>query len=157
LFCRRVTVSTLPISDITELCASVRELFDAESCVCAVVESGAEHLEFVAGDGAGVDALVGQRLRVGEGITGYIAQAGVPVEVHPVRDDERRLPGFPANVDYVPEVLLGVPLSDESGRVVGVLSVLDPADEVVAEARAAGGGMLPALTIVAAELALMLG
>src|SRR5262245_52702525 len=115
-----VAASDLPIADITELCASVRELFDAKACVCAVVDDKEERLEFIAGDGAGIGLLVGQRLRVGEGITGYVAQAGVPVEVPQVRRDDRWTPGLPVHSEYVPDGLLGVPVTDDCGRVVGV-------------------------------------
>src|SRR5262245_61393525 len=151
-----VAASDLPIADITELCACVRELFDAKACVCAVVDETDERLEFNAGDGAGVSSLVGQRLLVGEGISGYVAQAGVPVEVPQVRSDDRWASGLLVHDEYVPDGLLGVPVTDECGRVVGVLNVLDPSPEVAAEAQCAVGGALPALAVVAAELAVLL-
>jgi signal transduction protein with GAF and PtsI domain len=151
-----VPAADLPIAALTELCASVRDLFDAKACVCAVVDDATECLEFVAGDGAGVGLLVGQRLRVGEGIAGYVAQAGVPVEVACVREDDRWAAGLPVHAEYVPDSLLGVPLTDERGRVVGVLNVLDPSPEVAAEARSAVGGALPAVAVVAAELAALI-
>ena len=151
-----MTATDLPLPVLTELCASVRDLFDAKACVCAVVDDEGEGLEFVAGDGAGVGLLIGQQLRVGEGIAGYVAQAGVPVEVPDVRRDDRWAAGLPVHVEYVPDGLLGVPVTDESGRVVGVLQVLDPSPEVAAEARSAVGGVLPVLAVVAAELAALL-
>src|SRR5262249_12677244 len=147
-----VAVSDLPIANITELCACVRELFDAKACVCAVVDDKEERLEFIAADGAGVGRPVGQRVLGGEGITGFVAQTGVPVEVPHVRDDDRWTPGLPAHTEYVPDGLLGVPITDECGRVIGVLNVLDPSPEVAAEAQCAVGGALPALAVVAAEL-----
>jgi signal transduction protein with GAF and PtsI domain len=152
-----VTPTDLPLPVLTELCASVRELFDARACVCAVVDEGKDCLEFVAGDGAGVHLLLGQRLPVGEGIAGYVAQAGVPVDVACVREDDRWAARLPVHAEYVPDALLGVPLTDERGRVVGVLNVLDPSPEVAAEARSAVGGPLPALAVVAAEVAALLG
>jgi len=152
-----VTATDLPLPVLTELCASVRELFDAKACVCAVVDEGEDCLEFVAGDGAGVGLLLGQRLRVGEGIAGYVAQAGVPVEVARVREDERWAAWLPVHAEYVPDALLGAPVTDERGRVVGVLNVLDPSPEVAAEARLAVGGALPALAVVAAELLALIG
>src|SRR5690242_20902648 len=130
-----VPATDLPLASLTELCASVRDLFDAKACVCAVVDDTQGCLEFVAGDGAGVDLLVGQRLRIGEGIAGYVAQAGVPVEVSEVRSDDRFAAGLPVQAEYLPDGLLGVPVTDEHGRVVGVLEVLDPSPEVAAEAR----------------------
>jgi signal transduction protein with GAF and PtsI domain len=152
-----VPAEDLPIAHLTELCASIRELFDAKACVCAVVDHAAGRLEFVAGDGAGVGLLMGQRLLVGEGIAGYVAQAGVPVEVPRVREDDRWQAGLPVHAEYVPEGLLGVPVTGADGRVVGVLQVLDPSPDVAAEAQSAVGGPLPALAVVAAELAQLLG
>lgn len=151
-----MTATTLPIRDLTELCACVRELLDAKACVCAVVDADEGRLEFVAGEGAGVDRLVGQVLQVGEGITGYVALAGVPVEVPEVRTDERLAAGLGEHVGYVPDRMIAVPLADEAGQVIGVLNVLDPSTDATDEATAAVGGALPALAVVAGELAPLL-
>jgi signal transduction protein with GAF and PtsI domain len=144
-----------PHRKLAEACASVRDVFDAKGCVCAVVEDG--HLEFVAGDGEGSDWMVGVRMRVGEGITGYVAQAGVPVEVLDVRSDDRFAAHLAVDRPYTPQVMLGAPLYDESGAVVGVLTVLDPSADVAADATAAIGGVLPVLAVVAGDVATLVG
>jgi signal transduction protein with GAF and PtsI domain len=140
-----------PRRQLAEACASVRDVFDAKGCVCAVVDG--EHLEFVAGDGQGSDWMVGVRMRVGEGISGYVAQAGVPVEVPDVRGDDRFAAHLAVDRGYTPEVMLGAPLVDEHGAVVGVLNVLDPSAVVAAGATATVGGVLPVLAVVAGDVA----
>jgi signal transduction protein with GAF and PtsI domain len=144
-----------PHRQLAEACASVRDVFDAKGCVCAVLEDG--HLEIVAGDGEGSDWMIGVRMRVGEGITGYVAQAGVPVEVPDVRSDDRFAAHLVADRPYTPRVMLGAPLVDDSGAVVGVLTVLDPSPDVAAEATAVIGGVLPVLAVVAGDVATLVG
>jgi signal transduction protein with GAF and PtsI domain len=141
---------------LTEACASVRDVFDAKACVCAIVDESGDHLEFVAGDGLGVDRLLGQRLRVGEGIAGYVAQSGMPVEVPQVSSDDRFAGWLPVHEEYVPEALIGAPLLDHDGRVIGVLHVLDPSADVAAGAHHTVGAFLPVLAVVAAEVAELL-
>jgi signal transduction protein with GAF and PtsI domain len=142
-----------PHRRLAEACASVRDVFDAQACVCAVVEEG--HLEFVAGDGEGSDWMIGVRMRVGEGITGYVAQAGVLLEVPDVRGDDRFAAHLTVDRPYTPRAMLAAPLVDEAGTVVGVLNVLDPSADVAADATATIGGVLPVLAVVAGEVAML--
>ncbi|QIG43780.1 GAF domain-containing protein [Nocardioides anomalus] len=141
--------------ELDEVCAAVRDVFAARACVCGLVRG--DVVEFVAGDGQGAERLKGTRLRVGQGIAGYVAQAGVAVEVHDVPTDERFASHLPVHEEYVPATLIGAPLFDDHGAVRGVLHVLDPACEVLDELRDAVGSPLPVLRVVADELARMAG
>lgn len=152
-----VTAALLSHRDLDEACASVRDLFDARTCTVAVVDVSGESLEFVAGDGAGADQMVGVRLRVGEGIAGYVAQAGVSIEVRDLPHDERWVGAFAVSEEFVPQLLLSVPLTSEDGRVTGVLQVHDPSPEVAAEVSATVGGLEPVLALVAAQVAGLVG
>jgi signal transduction protein with GAF and PtsI domain len=136
---------------LDEVCAAVRDVFAARSCVCGLVRDDA--VEFVAGDGDGAERLKGTRLDLGRGIAGYVAQTGIAVEVHDVPTDERFASHLPVHEEYVPATLLGAPLLDDDGAVRGVLHVLDPACAVLDEMREAVGSALPVLRVVAAELA----
>ena len=147
----------MPDARLDEVCASVRDLFDARACIVAVVDESGEHLEFVAGDGAGANQMVGVRLRVGEGIAGYVAQAGVPIEVRDLPRDERWVGAFSVSEEFVPQLLLSVPLTSEDGRVTGVLQVHDPSPEVTAEVSTTVGGLEPVLLLVAAQVAGLIG
>jgi signal transduction protein with GAF and PtsI domain len=152
-----VTAALLTHRDLIEAAASVRELFDSRTCVVAVVDVEGEHLEFVAGDGAGAHQMIGVRLKVGEGIAGYVAQAGVPVEVRDLPRDERWVGAFSVSDEFVPDLLLAVPLVSADGRVIGVLQVLDPSPQVAAEVAATVGGLEPVLALVAAQVAGLVG
>jgi signal transduction protein with GAF and PtsI domain len=142
----------MPIAALDEACASVRDVFDARTCLCGVLGADGE-LEFVAGDGHGASVLVGTRLRDGEGIAGFVAQAGIPVEVEQVRDDERFAARLGVPEEFVPTRLLGAPLIGPDERVLGVLNVLDPSPVVVAEITAASGGVVSVLALLAADVA----
>jgi GAF domain-containing protein len=147
-------MTAAPLLQLSEVCSSIQDLFDAKACLCAVV--GDEDVEFVAGSGADAAHWMGRRLRVGEGITGYVAQSGVAVEIADVVSDDRFAKHLHVQGHYLPQALIGAPLLHDDGRVVGVLQVLDPASDVAAEAHAVAGGVLPVLALVAAEIAPLL-
>jgi signal transduction protein with GAF and PtsI domain len=138
---------------LTELCAAIREVFGARACCLAVVDHDGGEVEFVAGDGPGSAAMLGVRLPVGSGIAGYVAQTGTPVEIPEVQHDERFLGRFSVAPQDVPSVLLAMPVRSATGAVVGVLQVGDPAPDVLAGAQQTVGSVVPALEVVAAEVA----
>jgi signal transduction protein with GAF and PtsI domain len=111
----------------------------------------------MAGDGAGADQMIGVRLRVGEGIAGYVAQTGLPIEVRDLPSDERWVGAFAVTAENVPDLLLGVPLTGPDGRVIGVLQVLDPSPEVSAQITTAVGAVQPVLALMALEMSELIG
>lgn len=141
---------------VSELCAHVRELFGAHGCVCARLLQGGD-LEFVAGAGPSWGPMLGTRLAAGTGLTGYVARTGMPLEVvdvpHDVRFASDQTRAAQVSSGYVPTWFLGVPLLDGGDDVVGVLSVVDPDPDIVRELTAGAGSALPALVIVASEVA----
>jgi len=106
--------------------SSVRLLFTAAACSCALVEADEGSLRFVAADGAGAAEILGVSLPVGTGIAGWAVMSGQPIVVADVRDDPRFARDVAASTNYVPETILAAPLTDEAGTVLGVIEVLDP-------------------------------
>lgn len=141
-------------NQLAEACASVRDLFDAQACICAVVVG--DQLSFAGGDGRGVDSLVGSRLPIGEGIAGFVAQTGLALEVPDTLVDGRLATHVPILRHYVPRAVISAPLLDTGGEVLGTLHVLDPSPDVVAEAVEAVGGVLSLLRLVASDVAELL-
>lgn len=65
------------------------------------------------------------RVKLGQGVAGFVAQSGERVNM-PAADDERRFnPEIDRLTGYKTKTLLAVPLKDHEGRVFGVLQVLN--------------------------------
>ncbi len=93
------------------------------SSLMLLVENGSE-LAFEVVAGAVSQQLVGRRLKVGEGISGWVAQSGEVALVNDVQQDPRFCSGLDSSTGFRTESLLAVPLQFQ-GRLLGVLSVVN--------------------------------
>src|SRR3954452_5396980 len=107
----------------------LRHLFEAAACSISLVDDEGAELIFVAADGAGAAAIVGQALPVGRGIAGWAAMSGQPIAVSDAQADPRHARDVAESTAYVPRAILAAPLMGADGNVLGVLSVLDPVVE----------------------------
>jgi signal transduction protein with GAF and PtsI domain len=113
-------------SHLSSSVASIRSLFSAAACSCALVEPDGASLRFVAAEGAGAQAIVGVVLPIGRGIAGWAVMSGQPILVADAQQDARFARDIAEATSYIPQTILAAPLVDESGEVAGVLEVLDP-------------------------------
>ena len=74
--------------------------------------------------GTAADRLKGERIKVCEGIAGWIARTGLPYVSHEVVNDPLWSREFGKKTGYAPQDILGVPLKTEKG-VIGVIEVLN--------------------------------
>lgn len=125
-------------AELVAACSDIRGLYGAAACSIARVTPEGDALHFVASEGAGATEIVGVRMTVDRGIAGFVALSGQPIAVGDVTQDARFARDVAESTDYVPAALLAVPLVDEAGDVIGVLSVLDPARDSSQEAHLAG-------------------
>ena len=72
--------------------------------------------------------LVGQRLRAGEGIAGWVAQQGETLLIPDVAIDERFSPRMDAKTRFATRSILAVPLRTGE-QVIGVIEVINALDE----------------------------
>jgi GAF domain-containing protein len=112
--------------ELARATASVRQLFDAAGCSVALIDPAGASLTFRAADGEGAGAIVGVSLPLSRGIVGWVALTGQGIAVGDVTRDSRFAGDVAEMTNYVPDVILAVPLESESRGVVGVLEVLDP-------------------------------
>lgn len=112
--------------ELTRAVGSVRQLFDAAACSVALVEPDGGSLRFVAAAGAGAEAIVGVTLPLGRGIVGWVVMAGQGIAIDDANRDSRFARDVAQATEYVPQVILAVPLVDPQEGVVGVIEVLDP-------------------------------
>jgi signal transduction protein with GAF and PtsI domain len=131
---------------------NTRALFSAAACSCALVEPDDETLRFVAADGIGAAEIVGVTLPAGTGIAGWVMMSGQPIMVADVGADSRFARDVALRTHYLPRTIIAAPLTDESGAVLGVLEVLDPATR-----EADSGRDLDLMGVVAAFTASIVG
>lgn len=75
------------------------------------------------------DVLNGWRLEPGQGLAGWVAHHGEPLNVHDTRIDFRHFKGVDSQTGYEIRSILGVPLISK-GKPIGVIQVVDTAPNV---------------------------
>ncbi|CAN5510534.1 hypothetical protein BH23ACT3_BH23ACT3_22120 [soil metagenome] len=133
------------VGQASAACATARVAFGAAAVSIAALRD--EQLHYVAAAGEGAETIVGPTLPTTRGLAGYVAMSGQSLAVDRPTDDPRFARDVAERTGFVPTTMLIVPVHDERGDLVGVLSVLDrtlaSADALVlASSFAAQFGML---------------
>ena len=97
------------------------EVMDMDSCSIYLLDEAGEYLVLEATTGLAPEAVGRARLRLGEGLTGWAAQAGEPVGVADAARDPR-FKHLPETKETIFQSLLAVPLINQ-GRVIGAVNV----------------------------------
>lgn len=121
---------------LTAVCATAKGVFGAAACSVAELDEDEGLLRYRASAGEGADAVVGLTLPVDRGLGGFVALSGMALSVEEVQADPRFAADVAEQTGYVPTAILAVPLVDDGGVVLGVLSILDRDEDAVAAARA---------------------
>jgi GAF domain-containing protein len=124
--------SILDLRQLLELIAEqARALIDVDSCVITLLNPETGVLTPVIALHDWADQVLGVTLKLGEGITGQVAQTGVGEVVNHAEQDSRALtvPGTPV----LPEALLASPLRCK-GRVIGVMTLSRLGERLFSEA-----------------------
>ena len=114
--------------DITEVLSSamgfVEELMDAEASSIFEVDDATNELFFRVVRGEGAYKAKEIRLKMGEGVVGWVANSGEPAIVPDTQKDER----FSSKVDSITgfktKSIIALPIKNK-GRLIGVLEVLN--------------------------------
>jgi len=138
--------STLEAEHLMRLViAKTTEAMETEVCTIYLLDEGGDHLVLTATNGLSQRAVGRTRLRIGDGVTGWVARARAPLTV----PDVRREPRF-AWLEGVDEErfvsMCSVPMVS-SGRLVGVLNVQSERE------RHFGGPEVAFLAAIAAQVA----
>ena len=108
----------LDLSGLLELILDrVKNLFDVERCAVLLCEDRTGTLNMLKAVGYSDDVSRGFSIRIGEGISGWVASSGMPAFVEDVSTDARYVPGVDGAVSEV-----AVPLK-RNNTVVGVLDI----------------------------------
>ena len=111
---------------LKRIVSAAMQLMEAEGSSLMLLVEGTGELSFEVMDGEVSQQLVGQRIQVSEGISGWVAQTGEPALVNDVQNDPRFAGRTDSSTGFRTESLLCVPLQYQ-GRTLGVLTVVNKA------------------------------
>ncbi|RLL69326.1 GAF domain-containing protein [Streptomyces sp. Z26] len=124
--------ATRPGSAERELLQSVvetaRAIFGAAASSVLLHDEAAGELVFQAVSGEGEEFLVGSRFPAGRGLAGWVLVSGEPMVADDLREQGMFAKDVAEDTGYVPDALMAAPLAHHD-RVLGVLEVLDPAEQ----------------------------
>ena len=107
--------------------AAVEHFIEVETSSIFELDAKAGELFFCCARGRWAEKIAQQRLRVGEGIAGWVAQTEKSLIVADVHQDPRFMASFDAVTGFTTRSILCVPLRAK-GRLVGVLELLNKTD-----------------------------
>lgn len=110
---------------IALIMAGCSELLDAERSTLFLLSDDGQHLWSKFAQGDEVKEI---RMRAGEGIAGWVAQTGRPVNVKDVYKDRRFDPDWDRRNGYRTRSMLCQPIRNRDGDIVGVAQVLNKRD-----------------------------
>jgi diguanylate cyclase (GGDEF)-like protein len=114
--------------DLNEILAAImkktKEMTNAESWSVFLVDEETGDIVFEKTDNKNVSKVKKYRLKMGEGIAGWVAQEGIPVIVPDVSRDERFGSKFDKEVHFKTRSLMCAPIKSRD-RVIGVLEIVN--------------------------------
>jgi phosphoserine phosphatase RsbU/P len=122
--------STIRKQDLLiKIMETTSRIMNAEASSVILVDRAKEELFFDLALGAKGDEVREIRLKIGEGIAGWVAQTGQSVKIDDTAQDERWSSKVAKRVDYPTRNMLCVPLVSK-GAIIGVLQVLNKREGV---------------------------
>ncbi len=121
----RAVVSSLDSNQIlARIMEEVIARLDTEAAALLLLDSVRQELKFAAVAGPKSAGLKGVRLKVGQGVVGWVAQHNQPLLVPDVARDERFYKGLDRKTATITRSILCVPLRVR-GRLIGVMEVIN--------------------------------
>lgn len=121
--------STIQKQDLlAKIMETSSRIMNAEASSVILVDEAKGELFFDLALGEKGDEVREIRLKIGEGIAGWVAQTGQPVKIDDAAQDERWSSKVAKRVDYPTRNMLCVPLVSK-GKIIGVLQVLNKRDD----------------------------
>lgn len=121
----KILTSSMELNQIlVAIMKKTKEMTNAEAWSVLLVDEETGELVFEKTDGKKKPKIEKYRLKLGEGIAGWVAQEGVPVIVPDVSRDERFSSKVDRQTHFRTKSLMCVPIKSK-GRVIGVLEVVN--------------------------------
>jgi adenylate cyclase len=125
-----VALALTSVRDIKQLLAGIldksKEVMHAEAGSVLLLDKAAGELHFEVAQGSSISTRVLKPLTVklGQGISGYVAQTGNPVRVIDAYKDDRFDPSYDLHTGFKTRSMLAVPIT-LNGEIIGVLEVIN--------------------------------
>ncbi|MFQ5962424.1 MAG: GAF domain-containing protein [Candidatus Methylomirabilales bacterium] len=117
--------STLDVNQVLRLIMErIHDLMGVEASSLLLKDEQTDELVFRVALGEYSAAVVGRRLKVGQGIAGWVFEHGSPLVVPDVREDSRFYQGVDYDTGFTTKSVLCVPLSPRE-KVIGVIQILN--------------------------------
>lgn len=118
--------STLDLSRVLTLITDhlILQLNAAAASIALRDRQDEDYLTFVAASGGGAQFMLGQRLKLGQGVMGWVGQQAEPVLVPDVSADTRFFKEFDQQGDFITRSILAVPLQSQQ-QTIGVLALFN--------------------------------
>lgn len=124
----QMVAGTLDISEVLKRSLELeKEVVDAETGSILLLDPTGEYLEFAVALGDAGNILKNHRIRIGEGISGYVAKHKNPLLIRDVRQDKRFNSYFDSKTGFQTRSVLCVPIQTED-RLIGVAQVINRSD-----------------------------
>lgn len=121
----KALTSSLELSDIlTKIMKKVKEMTKAEAWSVLLVDQESGELVFEKTDAKKTNKIQKIRLKMGEGIAGWVAQEGIPVVVPDVSKDERFVGKIDKAIHFKTKSLMCVPIKIND-QVLGVIELVN--------------------------------
>ncbi|MGB0678063.1 MAG: GAF domain-containing protein [Polyangiales bacterium] len=115
--------STLGLNELLQLLVSrISRVMDAERTTLYLVDESQDELWSKIAQG---DRLTEIRLRIGDGVAGWVAMTGKALNIDRAYEDPRFNPSWDQRFGYQTRTILCVPMKNQHGRIVGVVQVLN--------------------------------
>ena len=125
--------SILEPSKVIELVMEkIRQLIPSEAWSLLMVDEEKQELVFKAALGAKGQDLSSYRLKLGEGVAGWVAEKGKPTIVNDTSRDRRFTPRYDEWTQFATRSILCAPLISR-GRTIGVLEIINKRDGEVTQ------------------------
>lgn len=109
---------------LTLITARSTQLLDVAATSVLLRDDLTQEVWFAAASGEGSEAVLGVRMKLGQGLAGWVAAAGQPVMVPDVREDDRFFPDVDKESGFTTQSILCVPLQTK-GRTIGAIEVMN--------------------------------
>ncbi len=120
--------ATLDIGEVLKRSLELeRDVVDAETGSILLLDPTGEYLEFAVALGDAENILKNHRIKVGEGISGYVAKNRSPILIRDVKCDERFLAYFDSKTGFQTRTVLCVPIMAQES-LIGVAQAINRTD-----------------------------
>ncbi len=118
--------ATLNLRDVLQrILTQISQALQVEVVSLALIDSRSQELEYRAAIGSTKDMIVGERLKLGQGVAGWVAENGKAAIIPQAHKDPRFFSGIDERLGFSTRAIVCAPIRSQ-GQVIGILEALNP-------------------------------